>query len=55
MTENMVTIDRVAAGSVNVVATLANDVVLRQNNISLAKFTVKPELENTRLNNFVLS
>jgi len=54
--ENMVTLKRVSAWSVTVVAaTKANDVVLRWNNISLAKFTVKPKLDNTRLTSIELS
>ena len=39
-------------GWVTIVATNSNDVVLRRDNISMAKFTVQPKLDNTRLTSF---
>ena len=53
--ENMTTISLVTAGSVTVVATTSNDVMLRWSNVSLAKFTVKSNLEWTRLVDFAVS
>ena len=55
VSEESVAISCVANGSVTVLATNANDVVLRKNNLSLVKFTVKPKNDLTELNTLKLT